>query len=136
MRDGQEKWIVREAFADMLPDYIRRRPKNPMSHSSGLHERARLYKPLFARESPVATATTCSSRCAATSRSCSSGATSTSTGPWRAIDARPDYTALEHARDLLGAVRWNATTAARTWPPADRSPPSPVVQPERMTPTA
>ena len=49
VRDGQEKWILREAFADLLPDYIRRRPKNPMSHSSGLHERARLYKPLFAR---------------------------------------------------------------------------------------
>ena len=49
MRDGQEKWILREAFAGLLPDYIRRRPKNPMSHSSGLHERARLYKPLFAR---------------------------------------------------------------------------------------
>ena len=49
MRDGQEKWIVRQAFADVLPDYIRRRPKNPMSYSSGLHERARLYKPFFAR---------------------------------------------------------------------------------------
>ncbi len=49
VRDGQEKWILREAFADQLPGYIRQRPKNPMSHSSGLHERARLYKPLFAR---------------------------------------------------------------------------------------
>ncbi|MGH3275136.1 MAG: asparagine synthetase B family protein, partial [Streptosporangiaceae bacterium] len=47
VRDGQEKWILREAFADLLPRYIRERPKNPMSHSSGLHERARLYKPLF-----------------------------------------------------------------------------------------
>ena len=33
----------------MLPDYVRQRPKNPMSYSIGLHERARLYKPLFAR---------------------------------------------------------------------------------------
>ena len=49
MRDGQEKWIVRRAFADVLPEYVRRRPKNPMSYSSGLHERARLYKPFFAR---------------------------------------------------------------------------------------
>ncbi len=49
VRDGQEKWILREAFAGQLPGYIRQRPKNPMSHSSGLHERARLYKPLFAR---------------------------------------------------------------------------------------
>ena len=49
LRDGQEKWIVREAFADLLPGYIRQRPKDMMSYSSGLHERARLYKPLFAR---------------------------------------------------------------------------------------
>ena len=49
VRDGIEKWILRQAFADLLPDYIRQRPKNPMSHSSGLHERARLYKPVFAR---------------------------------------------------------------------------------------
>ena len=49
VRDGVEKWVIRQAFADILPDYIRRRPKNPMSHSSGLHEWVRLYKPLFAR---------------------------------------------------------------------------------------
>ena len=48
-RDGQDKWILREAFADVLPDYIRRRPKDMMSYSSGLHERARLFKPLFPR---------------------------------------------------------------------------------------
>jgi asparagine synthetase B (glutamine-hydrolysing) len=34
-RDGQDKWILREAFADVLPDYIRRRPKDMMSYSSG-----------------------------------------------------------------------------------------------------
>ncbi len=39
--------MLREAFADVLPGYVLERPKNPMSHSSGLHERARLYKPLF-----------------------------------------------------------------------------------------
>ena len=49
VRDGYEKWIVREAFSDLLPDYIKARHKNPMSHSSGLHERIRLYKPLFPR---------------------------------------------------------------------------------------
>ncbi len=48
-RDGQDKWILREAFADLLPDYIRRRPKDMMSYSSGLHERARLFKPLYPR---------------------------------------------------------------------------------------
>ena len=26
---------------------------------------------------------------------------------------RPDYTAAEHARDLAGALRWNAATALR-----------------------
>jgi asparagine synthase (glutamine-hydrolysing) len=113
VRNGQEKWIVRHAFADVLPDYIRQRPKNPMSHSSGLHERARLYKPLFARLhrsfgydmlDPVR-------------RDFSIVLEQNGLDLDRALasaEERPDYTALEHARDLLGAVRWNATTAART----------------------
>jgi asparagine synthase (glutamine-hydrolysing) len=112
VRDGQEKWVIRQAFADILPDYIRRRPKNPMSHSSGLHERVRLYKPLFAR----------------LYRSFGYGLAE----PMRrdfsivldqhhldldqalaAAKARPDYTPLEHAIDLAGALRWNATAAVR-----------------------
>ena len=36
LRDGQDKWILRHAFADILPGYVRQRPKNPLSHSSGL----------------------------------------------------------------------------------------------------
>jgi asparagine synthase (glutamine-hydrolysing) len=112
IRDGQEKWIMRQAFADMLPEYIRQRPKNPMSHSSGLHERARLYRPAFARLQrsfgydlldPVrrdfsVLLTQCDydlDRAIAQSR------------------ARLDYTAAEHARDLVGALRWNAVTAVR-----------------------
>ena len=59
VRDGQEKWIMRQAFADMLPDYITQRPKNPMSHSSGLHERARLYKPAVRPACTGRSATTC-----------------------------------------------------------------------------
>ncbi|MCP2335238.1 asparagine synthetase B family protein [Actinomadura rupiterrae] len=106
MRDGQEKWIVREAFADILPDYIRRRPKNPMSYSSGLHERARLYKPLFARthrryrydlHEPVR-------------RDFSIVLEQCGLDLDRALQAsatRPDHTVTEHARDLLGALRWN-----------------------------
>ena len=45
-RDGVEKWCLREAFRHELPDYIVNRPKNPLSHSSGLHEivRGRKYK--------------------------------------------------------------------------------------------
>ena len=49
IRDGYEKWILRHAFADVLPDYVLARHKNPMSHSSGLHERVRLFRPLFRR---------------------------------------------------------------------------------------
>lgn len=112
VHDGREKWILRHAFADLLPDYILQRPKNPMSHSSGLHERARLHKPWFARHYR--------------------NAGYEALGPLRrdfsvvlgqeghdldralaAISTRPDYTAAEHARDLLGAVRWNAVSAAR-----------------------
>lgn len=112
VRDGQEKWILRQAFADLLPDYIRQRPKNPMSHSSGLHERARLYKPFFAR----------------TYRSFGYDRL----GPMRrdfsivleqhgfdidealaSVDVRADFTPAEHLRDLVGAVRWNLSAALK-----------------------
>ncbi|MEH1165886.1 asparagine synthase-related protein [Micromonospora sp. CPCC 205539] len=112
LRDGQEKWIVRRAFADVLPDYILRRPKSPMSYSCGLHERVRLYKPLFARlhrafgydllEPVRRDFDTVLSRC--------------DNDLDRAIAAgldRPDYTVLEHARDLVGAARWNAPPMVR-----------------------
>jgi asparagine synthase (glutamine-hydrolysing) len=49
LEDGVEKWAVREAFRDELPDYIVQRAKNPLSYSSGLHEWVRMYKILFAR---------------------------------------------------------------------------------------
>ncbi|MFU8871576.1 asparagine synthetase B family protein [Micromonospora sp. SL4-19] len=112
MRDGEDKWILRRAFADVLPDYVRRRPKNPMSYSSGLHERARLYKPFFARLhrsfgydllEPVR-------------RDFDSVLTRCGNDLDRAIAdglARPDYTVLEHARDLVGAARWNALPMVR-----------------------
>lgn len=111
-RDGQEKWIMRQAFADMLPDYITARPKNPMSHASGLHERARLYRPLFARIhrsfgydllQPV-------------QRDFSVLLGQCDHDLDKAVaasQARLDYTAVEHARDLAGALRWNATAALR-----------------------
>lgn len=47
--NDSEKWILREAYRDDLPSYITRRHKNPLSHSSGIHEWVRIYKPLFAR---------------------------------------------------------------------------------------
>jgi len=112
LRDGQDKWILRHAFADLLPDYVRRRPKNPLSHSSGLHERIRLYRSLFPR----------------IYRSFGYDAL----GPMRRdfsivleqhgldldralrdVDVQPDYSMTDHARDLAGALRWNAVGALR-----------------------
>jgi asparagine synthase (glutamine-hydrolysing) len=112
MRDGQEKWIIRQAFADLLPDYIRQRPKNPMSYSSGLHERARLYKPFFARlhrsfgydrlEPVRRDFDSVLMRCDHDlDRAVADGA------------ARPDYNVFEHARDLMGAASWNAFPVVR-----------------------
>jgi asparagine synthase (glutamine-hydrolysing) len=109
VRDGVEKWILRQAFADMLPEYIRRRPKNPMSHASGLHERARLYKPRFARihrsfgyqlHEPVRRDfSVLLSQCGNDLDLAISQAT-----------AQLDYTAREHARDLAGAAKHNAAS--------------------------
>lgn len=112
MRDGYEKWILRHAFADVLPAYIRERHKHPMSHSSGLHERVRLHQPWFA--------------------SMYRGFGYEALGPmrrdfWRtlrdhdhdlaaAVEAARtprDLSVAEHARDLASAVRWNLVGAAR-----------------------
>jgi len=112
LRDGQDKWILRHAFADILPGYVRQRPKNPLSHSSGLHERVRLYRSQFPR----------------IYRSFGYD----QLGPMRRdfsivlekhgldldlalhdIDIQPDYSLADHARDLAGALRWNATGALR-----------------------
>ncbi len=106
VRDGYEKWIVRETFSDLLPDYIKARHKNPMSHSSGLHERIRLFKPLFPR----------------IYRSYGYDAL----GPMRrdfsvvlarhdndlrravaAAELAEDYGFAERLRDFTGALRWN-----------------------------
>ena len=110
LRDGQDKWILRHAFADILPSYVRQRPKNPMSHSSGLHERVRLYRSQFPRIY----------RSFGYDR----------LGPMRRdfsivleehgldldlalhhADIQPDYSIADHARDLAGALRWNAVGA-------------------------
>jgi len=124
VRDGVEKWVLRQAFADVLPDYVRTRPKNPMSHSSGLHERARIYKPLFARihrsfgydlHQPVRRDFSIQlARCGhdldlALARSLTAG----------------DYSAREHARDLVGAARWNAAALVGTAPRRSTGGPTP-----------
>lgn len=110
VRDNQEKWILRQAFADVLPDYIRLRKKNPMSYSSGVHERIRLYRPLFARFYKG-----CGYELAGGLRR----------DFWYTLErsgmdldralaedaAELDHTRLEHARDLAGALRWNIAAA-------------------------
>jgi len=112
LRDGLEKWILREAFSDILPGYIRTRGKNPMSYSTGLHERTRLYKPFFARlhrsfgydllEPVRRDFDTVLLKCDNDlDRALAEGA------------ARQDYTLLEHARDLAGAARWNTAPLVR-----------------------
>ncbi len=130
IRDGQEKWIVRHAFRDMLPSYILERPKSPMSHSSGLHERVRLYRPLFARIQrsfgydrfdPVR-------------RDFSVVLDQCGYDLDRAVAAalaRPDYRATELARDLAGALARNAVRALRraASPPRAFSPPAQLSRP-------
>jgi asparagine synthase (glutamine-hydrolysing) len=112
-RYGQDKWILRHAFADFVPDYIRRRPKDMMSYSSGLHERARLFKPLFPRlhrafgydllEPVRRDFDTVLDRCGHDlDRAIADAA------------ARQDYRLTERARDLAGAARWNAVLALRS----------------------
>ena len=113
IRDGYEKWILRDAFADVLPDYILKRHKNPMSHSSGLHERIRLYRPLFAgmyrsfgydAAGPMR-------------RNFSDvlpGRRPRPAARRRRRRVRPrDYTAAEHARDFAGALKWNVINGVR-----------------------
>ncbi len=106
VRDGYEKWILRQTFDDVLPDYIKARHKNPMSRSSGLHERVRLFRPIMPR--------------------IYRGYGYEALGPMRrdfsvvlaqhdhdlpaavaAAELAEDYTFMERARDFAGAVRWN-----------------------------
>ncbi len=112
VRDGYEKAILRDAFSDVLPDYIARRHKNPMSHSSGLHERIRLYRPLFAgiyrsfgydAAGPIR-------------RNFSDVLADCRHDLQRAVvvaESPRDYTAVEHARDFAGALKWNALGGLR-----------------------
>lgn len=112
VRAGQEKWIMRQAFADVLPGYILGRPKNPMSHSSGLHERARLYRSRFAamhraygydRLEPVRR--DFSVLLGRYGHDLDKALAAAATGEY--------YTLTESARDLAGALRWNAVAAVR-----------------------
>ncbi|WP_137725189.1 asparagine synthase (glutamine-hydrolyzing) [Prescottella subtropica] len=109
---AQEKWLVREAFADLLPDYIRTRPKAGMSYSSGLHDRARLFKPWFPRlhrahgydlHEPIR-------------RDFDTLLTAAGDDLDLALASgtrRRDYTPFERGKDLLGALRWNVQPAVQ-----------------------
>jgi asparagine synthase (glutamine-hydrolysing) len=112
LRDGQEKWILRHAFADILPDYVRQRPKNPLSHSSGLHERVRLYRSQF----PRIYRSFGYEQLGPMRRDFSIVLAEHGLDLDRALHgarSRPDYSLTEHARDLAGALRWNAVGAMR-----------------------
>ena len=121
IRDGQEKWILRHAFADILPEYVRRRPKNPLSHSSGLHERVRLYRSQF----PRIYRSLGYERLGPMRRDFSIVLASHGLDLDRAlrdVTAQPDYSLADHARDLAGALRWNAAGALRRPRPSLSSP--------------
>ncbi len=108
VRNGVEKWIVREAHRDLLPDYIYSRPKNPMSYSSGLHERVRLFRALMPRMyrkfgyeafEPMR-------------RDFDSTLARANYDLMSAVEASSeDYTMFEHLRDFAGAVKWNVKSA-------------------------
>jgi asparagine synthase (glutamine-hydrolysing) len=112
LRDGQEKWILRHAFAGILPDYVRQRPKNPLSHSSGLHERVRLYRSQF----PRIYRSFGYERLGPMRRDFSVVLAEHGLDLDRALHgarSQPDYSMTEHARDLASALRWNAVGAIR-----------------------
>ena len=110
LRDGYEKWVLREAFRSDLPEYILRRHKNPMSHSTGLHERIRLFKPFmphwyrsFGYEVAGPMRRDFSVELLRAGNDLEDALTAASTAQ--------DYSVSEHARDLIGAIRWNLANA-------------------------
>jgi asparagine synthase (glutamine-hydrolysing) len=95
-----------------LPSYVRQRPKNPLSHSSGLHERVRLYRSQFAR----IYRSFGYDRLGPMRRDFSIVLAEHGLDLDRAlhdVDMQPDYSIADHARDLAGALRWNAVDVLR-----------------------
>ncbi|MFI0433443.1 MAG: asparagine synthase C-terminal domain-containing protein, partial [Candidatus Nanopelagicales bacterium] len=106
VRDGVEKWIVREAHADILPSYIKQRPKNPMSYSSGLHERIRLFRPVMPRiyrgfgyEAHAPMRRDFDSTLARNDYDLAAAVAE--------AERAEDYTVYERAKDFAGALKWN-----------------------------
>ena len=110
VRNGYEKWILRHAFAADLPDYILARHKNPMSHSSGLHERVRLYKPMMPRWYRSFGYEVAGSMRRDFSLELRLADNDLEAALAAAALAR-DVTPLERARDFAGALRWNVANA-------------------------
>ncbi len=106
VREGIEKWIVREAHADILPPYIKQRPKNPMSYSSGLHERIRLFRPVMPRmyrgfgyEAHAPMRRDFDSTLARNDYDLAAAVAE--------AERAEDYTVYERAKDFAGALKWN-----------------------------
>ena len=106
VREGIEKWIVREAHADILPPYIKQRPKNPMSYSSGLHERIRLFRPVMPRmyrgfgyEAHAPMRRDFDSTLARNDYNLAAAVAE--------AERAEDYTVYERAKDFAGALKWN-----------------------------
>jgi len=106
VRDGYEKWVLRRAFDDVLPDYILARHKNPMSHSSGLHERIRIYKPWMSKwhrsygyDAHAAMHRDFSIELLRANNDFESALV--------AAERQEDYSMSELIKDFLGALRWN-----------------------------
>jgi len=110
IRDGYEKWILRHAFSDVLPDYILSRHKNPMSHSSGLHERVRLYKAFMSRwHRNFGYDLAGGMRRDFSIELLRHG--NDLEAALAAAEAGGDYSSVERLRDLVGAVKWNLRNA-------------------------
>ena len=112
VRDGYEKWILRQTFDDVLPDYIKARHKNPMSRSSGFHERVRLFRPLM----PLLYRRFGYEALGPMRRDFSVVLAQHDHDLPRAVAAAAraeDYTWPEKARDFAGAVKWNLTGAVQ-----------------------
>ncbi len=112
VRDGVEKWVLRRAAAGVLPDYVLHRRKLPLSHASGLHERVRLFRPLFARTYRSLGY----ERLGPARRDFSNVLESTGfdlDAALRSTAETPCYSAAEQARDFAGALRWNLRRALR-----------------------
>ncbi|MGC4935122.1 asparagine synthetase B family protein [Gordonia sp. DT30] len=113
VRDGVEKWVLRRAFENELPDYVIARPKHGLSYSSGLHDRVRLYKPLI-----PAAYRKCGYDAHAPLRRDFDVALAAAGNDLRAARSGrslfDDHTMFERGKDLAGALRWNLTGALRS----------------------